>query len=284
MKHATITGRGKITIRILLYWMTFVGIYMTGGFIGSFFPGKSHLPGFSNWISGTLAAFLVTWIFLRWEKSSFTSIGLLWEKGTLFRFFKGFLLGSCIFFVMVLILAGYSGGRLQRIPWNADGYTLIAYLTFIPLGLMEEVAFRSYPLVRLNQVFGIRVTLLIIALAFALYHISMGWSIYVALAGPFVWSFVFGLAAVWSRGIALPAGIHISVNVLQNIIGLNGGKGLLWKISFPESHLARTELIGLSVQGCLLAASLIAMELFIRRNGKESIYPEKMIRSGLGDK
>jgi membrane protease YdiL (CAAX protease family) len=141
---------------------------------------------------------------------------------------------------------------------------------------MEEVAFRSYFLVRLHQVFGLRVTLLFVALAFALYHISMGLSVYVAFGGPFVWSFVFGLAAVWSRGIALPAGIHISVNILQNIIGLHGNKGLLWKISFPENHPARTEFIGLYVQVGLLAASLITMEYFIRLNKVESpIFQKK---------
>jgi len=255
-----------ITARMLLYWVAFIGVYMTGGFISSFFPENIHFRGFGNWISGTFAAFFVTWIFLKWEKKSFTSIGLFWEKGTLLRFFKGILLGSCIFFVMVLILLACVGGKLQPISWTGDGYTFIFLLTFIPLGIMEEVAFRSYPLVRLNQVFGLRVTLLIIAFAFALYHISMGWSIYIALGGPFVWSFVFGLAAVWSRGIALPAGIHISVNILQNIIGLHGNKGLLWKISFPENHPGRAEFIGLSVQFGLLATSIIVMEFFIRRS------------------
>lgn len=266
MKHATKTSR--VTARVLLYWMTFIGVYITGGVICSFFPGNIHFPGFGNWISGTVAAFFSTWLFLKWEKSSFRAIRLFWEKGTFLRFFKGFLLGSCIFFVIVLILLVCGGGRLERIPWKVDGYVLMAYLTFIPLGIMEEVAFRSYPLVRLGQVFGLRVTLLIIALAFAFYHIAMGWSVYVAFGGPFVWSFVFGLAAVWSRGIALPAGIHISVNVLQNIVGIHGDKGLLWRISFPENCTVRPEFIGLSIQVCLFVAALIAMEFFIRRSGK----------------
>jgi membrane protease YdiL (CAAX protease family) len=133
---------------------------------------------------------------------------------------------------------------------------------------MEEVAFRSYPLIRLNKVFGLRVTLLIIALAFALYHILMGWTIYVAFGGPFVWSFVFGLAAIWSGGIAMPAGIHIAINILQNIIGLHGSMGLLWRISFPENYPVRTQLIGWIVQFCVFAASIIAMELFNRRSRK----------------
>lgn len=246
---------------------------MTGGFISSFFPGYVHFPGIGNWVSGTVAAFFVTWLFLKSEKSSFRSIGLFWEKGTLSRFFKGFLLGTCIFFVMMLILSVCGGGQWQRMPWKADGYTLLAYLSFIPLGIMEELAFRSYALIRLNQVFGLRVTLLIVALAFALYHVSMGWSVYVASGGPFVWSFVFGLAAVWSRGIALPAGIHISVNVLLNMAGLSGNNGLLWKMNVPENRHASIEFAGVSLELGLLALSLIAMEFFIQRTKAVSPAP-----------
>lgn len=267
MKQTTL-NRNRMVARVFLYWLAFIGIYMTGGFVSSFFPGNIHFRGFGNWISGTVAAFSVTWIFLRWEKSSFATIGLFWEKGTLSRFLKGFLLGSCIFSVMVLILLTCGGGKLERVPWKLDGYILTAYLTFIPLGIMEEVAFRSYPLVGLRQVFGLRMTLFIIALAFAFYHIIMGWNFYVAFGGPFVWSFTFGLAAVWSRGIALPAGIHISVNILQNVIGIHGDKNSPWKISFPEGHSTGTELVGLSIQICLFVATLIAMELFIRRSKK----------------
>jgi len=261
----TITKRGKITASVLLYWLAFIGIYRIGGFVSSFFPRDIHFPGLGNWISGTFAALFITWIFLTWEKSSFASIGLVWEKGTPFRFFIGLMTGSCLFFVAVLILLAGGSGELQRVPRAGDVYTFISLLTFIPLGIMEEIAFRSYSLVRLNQVFGLRISLLIIAFAFALYHISMGWSVYVAFGGPFVWSFVFGLAAVWSRGIALPAGIHISVNILQTILGLHGNKGVLWTVSFPENHPARTEIVGLSVQFLLLATSVMAMEFFIRR-------------------
>jgi uncharacterized protein len=266
MKHLTITRRGSITARIALYWIAFIGVYMTGGFISGFFRGNIHFQGFGNWFSGTFAAFFVTWLFLKWEESSFISIGLFWEKGTLLRFFLGFLLGSCIFFVMVFILYVCGSGQLQRTAWKVNGDSLIAYLSILPLGIMEEVAFRSYALIRLNQVFEIRVTLLIIAFAFALYHISMGWSFYVAFIGPFVWSFVFGLAAIRSRGIALPSGIHISVNILQNMIGLNNSKASFWTISFPENSQHATPYIGLFLQIGLFTASLIAMELFIRRS------------------
>ena len=135
---------------------------------------------------------------------------------------------------------------------------------------------QSHSLIRLNQVFGVRMTLLITAFAFALYHASMGWSFYIAFTGPFVWSFVFGLAALRSKGIAMPSGIHISVNILQNIIGLHGNKALLLIVSFPESSQRAAWLTGLFVQIGLFGASFIAMELFIRL-GKErrSLRPNR---------
>lgn len=272
MKQLTSTLRSKTIVRVLLYWITFIALYMAGGFFFHFFPPGIPFPGFGNCVSGTFAAFFATWLFLKWETSTFTSIGLSWKKGTFLRFFKGCLLGTFIFFVMVLILSINSGAKWQCIPFKADGYTLITYLTIIPLALMEEVAFRGYPLIRLNQVFGIRITLLIVAVAFALYHMAMGWSIYIALTGPFVWSFVFGLATIWSKGIALPAGIHSTVNMLQNMLGLHGNIGLFWKISFPNTHHAATEVRAFWLHIGLWIAGLIAIEYFNRRSKKQSAF------------
>lgn len=270
MEQEIVIRKTKIIALVLLFWAAFVGVYMLlGGFLSGLFQPIKHIRGWSNWISGTSAAFLVTWVFLKWEGNSFRSIGLAWERNTILRFGKGILLGVCIFTLMVLVLTICSGGELQYVYQKADVWTLVAFLIYIPLGLMEEVAFRAYPFLRLNQVFGLRITQLIAAIAFAVYHMMMGWSIYVAFGGPFIWAFVFGLAAAWSRGIAMPAGIHISVNVLQSVVGLRGNNGLIWRIKFPESHLARTERVGLAIQLCLLVASVVMMEVFIRQRRKE---------------
>ena len=252
-----------MTIRVIVYWIAFIGMYRIGGTLFGFIPTSPHLRGMGNWVSGTVAAFFVTWLFLKWEKNSFRSIGLVWERDTLWRFFQGLLLGAGIFLAMFGMLLTIKGVALEWIPWHADGWTLVAYLGIIPLGIMEEVAFRSYSFRRL-KVCGLRVTQVVTALAFALYHISMGWSVYIAFLGPFAWSFVFGLAAAWSRGIAVPAGIHIAINILQGAMGLKGS-GLICRLKYAPGSIAAAERMGVILQLTVLAAGIIATEYFIRR-------------------
>lgn len=251
--------------RVLLYWLAFVGLYQAGGYLLEFFRSTDPFRGLGNCLAGTFAAFFTTWAFLKWEKRPFLSIGLFWTKATGGRILKGFLLGAGIFLLMLIVLLSSTRGVIQRIAWKPDLSGLIALLTIVGLGIMEEVAFRSYALIRLREVIGVRGSLFIVAFVFAVYHVLMGWSIYVAFIGPFVWSIVFGLAALRSGGIALSCGIHIAVNILQNIFGVVSGKMTVCKLSFPESSQRTVGIADLGVQIGLLVVSLISVELYIRR-------------------
>jgi len=254
----------RTIIRVIVYWIAYIGMYWTMGSLFGLIPGGPYLRGMGNWVSGTVAAFFVTWLFLKWEKNAFRSIGLVWERATPGRFFKGLLLGAVIFLAMFGMLLTIKGVELEWIAWHADGWTLVAYLCIIPLGIMEEVAFRSYSFRRLNEVNTLRVTQVITAFAFALYHVAMGWTVYIAFLGPFAWSFVFGLGAAWSRGIAIPAGIHIAINIMQGAMGLKGA-GLICRLKYTPNSIAAAERMGIILQLSVLAVAIIATEYFIRR-------------------
>jgi hypothetical protein len=260
----------KVFGRVVLFWLAFIGLFIAFSFLYSFFPPiDSKMIGMRHGISGTLVAFIVTGVFLKMEKKSFRDIGLVWEKSTLLKFLGGILVGSILFGIILLILVKISG--LKLIPNNPsfDYRMLIGYLAFFPLALMEEVAFRSYPFRRLTETFGLRSTQVIVGIVFALYHLIGGWSLYIAFAGPFVWSFVFGLAAVRSGGIAFPTGIHLMLNVLQVLTGMKEGPDSTWKLSYvrgaSKDALARTEMTGLLLQVAVLVAAVAATEYFIRR-------------------
>jgi membrane protease YdiL (CAAX protease family) len=265
----------RLTIfgRVVLYWVCFIGLFLAFSFIYSFFPAIGpKMIGMRHGITGTLVAFVVTGVFLKMEKKSFRDIGLVWEKSTPLKFLGGVLAGSILFGVMLLILVKNSG--LKLIPNNPsfDYRMLIGYLAFIPLALMEEVAFRSYPFRRLTAVFGLRSTQVIIGVAFALYHLIGGWSLYIAFTGPFVWSFVFGLLAARSGGIAFPTGFHLMLNVLQVFTGMKAGPDSTWKMTFingaSKDVAARADMTGLFLQVAVLVAAVAATEYFIRRKMK----------------
>jgi membrane protease YdiL (CAAX protease family) len=135
--------------------------------------------------------------------------------------------------------------------------------------MMEELAFRSYTFVSLNKKYGIWITQLVVAIAYAGYHIATGWSVTSAFAGPFVWAFVFGLAAAKTGGIAMPLGIHIALNILQPLTGFKGEEYSLWSLNYPQDSPAsvvnHTDTVGLYIQGMILIIGLLLTALYSAR-------------------
>ncbi|HEY4061303.1 MAG TPA: type II CAAX endopeptidase family protein [Puia sp.] len=260
-------------LRCVLYWVVFIGLLMGGGVLSSiFFRGSFTRLVYG--VLGTVSAFLVTWIFLRTEKRSFRDIGLVWERGSLLRLLKGLVIGAVIFGILLFLLLQFGGLRLVKNAHAPGWQDMIGYLALLPLAFMEEVAFRSYPFLKLRTMMGLRASQLVVAVAFALYHVTNGWSLYVAFTGPLVWSLVFGLAAAWSRGIAVPTGIHVTVNVLQLLVGVAAGSGSVWRLDLTKESAADISFgvrhAGLAPQLVLLAGAILATEYFIRVISKRS--------------
>lgn len=264
--------KSYILLNVISFWIIFLGLFIGISLLYNFLPGgyTSTLRGLRHGITGTLVVVIVLWLFLRREKKTFRDIELVWRRGTLPRFLAGLLLGSIIFMLMMLALYAFVGLRFTRTNVTMNGLSLLALLAFVPISWMEEAAFRSYPMLKLQDAFGIRAAQFIVAIAFAFYHMANGWSIYISFTGPFVWSFVFGLAAVWSKGIALPAGIHTALNILQSVMDLkDSGKGF-WKPFFTgpatEAIRQRAASTGLFLHALVFFFALIALVYYQKWN------------------
>jgi membrane protease YdiL (CAAX protease family) len=168
---------------------------------------------------------------------------------------------------MVVALVNLTALHFQTNGKPTCNAILPGCLAILPLALMEEVGFRAYPFLKLNKSFGLRITLLITALAFGAYH---GWSTYMSFTGPFVWAFVFGLSAIWSRGIAMPTGIHVALNIGQSLVGLSGNTNPIWKVDYlkvaSKADIAKTAHVSLALHLLVLLCAVGLMEIFIRRN------------------
>jgi uncharacterized protein len=258
----------KSIIRTMLFWLIFTAIlYFSSSLLLHLFTGKTERFAFG--VIGSIVGYLVIWGFLKIDKSTFREIGLVWESRTFTRFFKGILIGTVIFLISLLLLKNFTELQFQHNPGGIDSTTMLGYLIFFPLALMEELAFRSYPIIKLKKRYGIWITQFIVATAFALYHIVYGWSVYNAFSGPFVWAFVFGIAAVWSAGIAMPLGIHFAVNILQPLTGMKGEEHSLWILDYkagtPEKLIAHTGSVLLFIQILIFAGAVIFTAIYLRR-------------------
>lgn len=256
-------------ISSIFFWIIFIFfLFLLSSQIGGFIPARWER--FAYGLFGTIAAILTTLIALKFEKKSFADIGLVWERRTLLRFCKGIIIGTAIFSAIIIILLSFTPLQLERSSKAFTPSAAFWYLAIIPLALMEEIAFRGYPFLKLNKVLGLRITQLIVAIAFAGYHIIGGWTVLNAFLGPVIWALVFGLAAIWSGGIALPTGIHVALNILQSLMGMKTGSfESLWIIKYKEGvtedAMARADYVGMATQLLVLAGALILTEFFIRK-------------------
>ncbi|MFP2997593.1 type II CAAX endopeptidase family protein [Spongiivirga sp. MCCC 1A20706] len=218
-------------------------------------------------LSGTVVALSLSWIFVRFQKKTLKDIGLYWQSKTLKRFLIGCLLGFLIAISMIGILIIMTDLEIHV----EENYNIISFifwtLALIPLAFMEEVIFRGLPLIRLNKAIGIRLSILIMAILFALYHFDSA-SILTMLIGPGVWGVIYGISAIWSDGISLPTGIHYAANVTLAAIGMKKEYEGLFEIGYNQEVnpeiLNHTETVGIIVQIILLILGLFVVEWYLK--------------------
>ena len=264
--------------KALLFWIIFILLLMFVGITANTLLPEKWLK-FSYGILGTLAAFVATWIFVKFDKQSFADYGLVFQRNTILRFLNGFIIGAVCFGAMLLFLVLFTTLRLERTNTVFSFAASFWYLSIIPLALGEEVGFRAYPFLKLNAILGLRITQIIVALAFAVYHIIQGWNIEISFLGPGIWAFVFGLGAVWSKGIALPTGIHVALNFLQQVVGMQGNtEQSFWVLKQQEGNttqsIVQTETMGIVVQVLVLVGAVFLTEWYLKMQRKSRNFIE----------
>ena len=162
-------------------------------------------------IVATILTFGLTLLFLRWEGLSLGDVGLIPGSQSIFRVATGFLIGLILAFLQVAGVMLFGHLKLVLYPEFSFPYILSAFLLYFLVASREELAFRAYPLRGLNYVLGPWTAQLIVAIIFSLEHVAGGMSWMQAFLGSGVGAILFGVAALRTRGIALPVRIYRSV-------------------------------------------------------------------------
>ncbi|PPL04788.1 CPBP family intramembrane glutamic endopeptidase [Parapedobacter indicus] len=258
-------------LKILLFIGCFTGLLMIAGFLQFFFSPAFRQLAFG--ILGSGGGLFTVWIFSKFRAFSYAKAGIRLNRRSPLKFLLGVVIGLVFFLALLMAFIWLTPVRIR---FSGNGLSLEAglqLLSLLPLALMEEMAFRSYPQQELNHRYGVWVSQFVMALVFGFYHILYGWDPVTAFTGPFVWAFLFGLAAIASRGIALPLGIHFSVNAGQLIAGLNGASPTaLWIISYPsrtaEAVQQRSQVTSMGLHGGIWIMLLLFTFYWDRRQKK----------------
>jgi uncharacterized protein len=253
-------------LKVFSYWAIFlILIFLVSSQSGAIFSPKVHL--FVYAVSGAAIAFFVVWIYIRAERKSLADYRLTWKHDTILKFLQGIIIGVFSFLAIVLVLVLFANLEFSINPEAWTAWTLFWYLSIVPAALMEEIAFPSYPFLKLNNAFGLRVTQLIVAVVFALYHVALGWNIVTAFLGPGIWAFVFGIAAIHSNGIALSTGIHVGLNMTLTILGV--GSSSCEPLFIQKQTEADTNtMVGLLTRIAVLLVGVYLTERYTKMNKK----------------
>jgi membrane protease YdiL (CAAX protease family) len=178
------------------------------------------------WLSTTatglilcLALVALSQLVLRSAGEPFSVLGLSLERSRRHEFVVGFAIGLTLFLgvagaqsVMVGARWEFTGSAGLLVAASAFGVTIV-------LVLVEELMFRGVALRQLRCIFGDRAAILLSAVLFGVYHLiqSDNWGMGAAFSFlmPCLGGVLFGIAAVQSRGLALPLGLHLGGNWVQ---------------------------------------------------------------------
>jgi membrane protease YdiL (CAAX protease family) len=222
----------------------------------------------------TVIALLLTYLAVKKNGKTFRDIGFYIDKKTPTRFLFGFLFGAVIAVVMFVIIISFSSIEISFNKESNVTGVLIWLLAFFPLSYMEEIIFRGYAFTKINNNVGIWPAQILLAILFTWYHDFTGGTFFIQLLGPGIWALIYGITAIWSKGISFPTGVHMALNVVIALVGQKDDKAGILKLEYPtdvtQSLKDEADSIGLIMQISILIIGIVLTEYYRRNKQKIS--------------
>ena len=261
------SARPSLTLPVALghvgaFWLVAMAVLVGAGALARILPGwpATVVIGASA-VLGTLLASLG---FLRWERWPAASAGLVADRRTPLRFLLGLGTGFVLVGVHTVLMVAFGGVRWTWAPMPPSlPAILLAVMGFLLLACREELAFRGYPLRLLAATGGPWLAQCVMAAVFIVEHRLGGSSWASAVVGAGLGALVFGAAALASRGLALPLGLHVAWNVGDWARGGKGGGGL-WVMEAGAGHGEAMQQQALETYAAVMVAALLVLE-WVRR-------------------
>jgi len=136
---------------------------------------------------------------------------------------------------------GFGHLRFVFLPGTTALQIIIPFLLYFFVACREELVFRSYFLRRLDYSFPSPFALLVMVVVFIAEHVLAGMEWKMAVIGSGLGGLLFGVAALKTRGLALPIGLHSAWNFGQWMVGFKN-KGGVWRAVVEKGYERETEI------------------------------------------
>lgn len=257
--------------RVLLFWLGYVVVLLTMSQIKVLVPAQW---GQLAWgLSSSAALLALSMLFLRLEGRTVRDIGLDFAGMSLVRFASGTLIGWVIFALVILLLSIFAGPL--NVAWNASLQPALLFgsaCTFVALACMEELGFRGYPLRTLIPSLGPWPAQGIVIIAFALSHVAYGWPASSIMLGVVPAAFLFGMAAIASRGLAMPIGVHAGLNMAESAVGEDQAYRI-WTLVMDEPVREQVAVLAPLISPAVVILAGLAFWFWHRSRQRDGVAP-----------
>lgn len=229
-------------VHVLLFYISCVVLHIITGSIAP--AGRGVRAVLFIGTVGSLGVLFLSLVFVRWDRIRLGDIGAWPDRQSLQRLALGFILGLLLVTLTSVILVVFGHVRWVRTGEGNFGEVALALMAYLALSCREELTFRGYPLRRLESVIGPWFAQLVVAVVFLIEHVAGGMTWSEAMAGAGMGALLFGMAAIATRGLAVPIGVHAAWN-FGDWMRSSGGKTTgFWKAVVEDGFEARAQVVG----------------------------------------
>ncbi|MEO6723369.1 MAG: type II CAAX endopeptidase family protein [Ferruginibacter sp.] len=190
-----------------------------------------------------IVALILTKLFSRWEKMPMKEAGIIPHRKSFSKFIIGWVIGVLLATLQPIIILATGHIKLEYATGFSSTMTATYFVWYLLLAFREEVAFRGYPMFSLYRVAGAWFAILFTGIIFIAEHKAGGMNWASAIWGAGVGSILFGIAALKTKGLALPTGLHAAWNFGQAMLGFKKEPGML-QVVIEKGYEERVDTMG----------------------------------------
>lgn len=257
------TSRGKrhgTLLSVLLFYVSSLVVLMLTSRLMKNLPAET-----GDLLSVCLASLLtlaLVYVFMRRAKLGLRDVGLEPGRASLPRFVTGYAIGLLMAAIQAIIALRFGHLTLTLTP-DLTVQVVLPLLLYLVVAVREELVFRSYALRSLEYAFSPAIALTLITVIFIMEHVLAGVTWKMSVIGSGLGGLLFGLAALKTRGLALPLGLHAAWNTGQWMTGFKNKPGI-WTAVVEKGYEKQTENVSLAAFVIVMLLAIAGVMLVYR--------------------
>lgn len=204
----------------------FAAAVLVIGFLPSFVPMTGRFDSWQSAMCKVIGAGLmlaVTWLFVRHDPATRVMLGMMLNRRNVVILLASTLVAALIIVVWLLVMRALVPFHFETGTMTGAGF-ILSIIVYLFGSIIEELAFRGVPFLRVRRAYGVVAAVAIVSLAFGVFHV-LGPHILtvpgiktIAITG--ICSLVFCLGYLRTASLWAAIGLHFGMNLtLHSLFG-----------------------------------------------------------------